>query len=172
MDPDGLILITLGAWAVLRLEKFARHVIDETLRKVGDKVSDKLSTLILDTMGVFEQTASKKISKYHVVMIFPGRPELVLVSERLVGDLGDVVDEVDSKEIGDVLARFGDIFSEAQEISLIREQQSGWTFQHIKTVDGNIIGDWDCYQASIRRWAQLKKLRGGMPVSPAGKPGD
>ena len=172
LDPDGLILITLGAWAVLRLEKFARHVIDETLRKVGDKFSDKLSTLILDTMGVFEQTASKEISKYHVVMIFPGRPELVLVRERLVGDLGDVVDEVDSKEIGDVLARFGDIFSEAQEITLIREQQSGWTFQHIKTVDGNIIGDWDCYQASIRRWAQLKRLRGGMPVSPAGKPGD
>ena len=172
VDPDGLILITLGAWAVLRLEKFARHVIDETLRKVGDRVSDKLSTLILDTMGVFEQTAAKKIEKYHVVMIFPGRPELVLVSERQVGKLSDVVDELESTEIGDVLATYGDMFAEAQEITLIREHKSGWAFQHIKTVDGNIIGDWECYQVSIRRWAQSKELRGGIPVSPAGRPGE
>ena len=172
LDPDGLILITLGAWAVLRLEKFARHVIDETLRKVGDKVSDKLSTLILDATSVFEQTAAKKIEKYHVVTIFPGRPELVLVIERQVGELRDVVDEVGSTEIGDVLAIYGDIFAEAQEVTLIREHKSGWTFQHIKTVDGNIIGDWECYQASIRRWAQSKKLRGGVLVSPAGKPSE
>ena len=172
VDPDGLVLITLGAWAVLRLEKFARHIVDETLRKVGDRVSDKLSNWIIDAIGVFEQTASKEMEKYHVVIIFPGRPELVLVSERLVGEVGDVVDGLDSTEIAGVLARYGDIFSDAQEITLIREQRGGWTFQHIKTVDGNIVGDWECYQASISRWAQLRKLHGGIPVSPAGKPSD
>ena len=169
VDPDGLILITLGAWAFLRLEKFTRYVIDEALRKVGDEISDKLSTLILDTIGAFEQTTSKKMEKYHVVMILPGRPELVLVSERLVGEHGDSIDEIDSAEIGDVLARYGDLFSEAQEIALAREWGE-WIFQHIKTVDGNIIGDWGCYQASIRRWEQLRKSHGGVPVSPAGKP--
>ena len=168
VDPEGLIQITLGAWAFLRLEKFARHVIDETLRKVGDKVSDTLSTMILDAIGVFEQTASKKVDKYHVVIVFPGCPELVLVSERLVSEL-DGLFTVDSAEIGDVLARYGDLLSEAQEVTLIRERRGRWTFQHIKTVDGNIIGDWECYQASIRRWKQLKKAHSGMPVSPAGK---
>ena len=172
LDPDGLILISLGAWFFCRLEKFARHVIDETLRKVGDRVSDKLSNLILDTINVFEQTASTDIERYHVVMIFPGRPELVLISERLVGEIGEVVDELDSTEVGDVLARYGDIFSDAQEITLIRERNCAWTFQHIKTVDGNIVGDWECYQASTRRWEQLRKHHGGVPVSPAGESGE
>ena len=168
VDPDGLILITLGAWAFLRLEKFAHHVIDETLRKVGDKVSDKLSSVILDAIGGFEQTKSNKIAKYYVVIVFPGRPELVLVSERLVNELDEPL-TIDSAEIGDVLARYGDLFPEAQEITLIRGQRGGWTFQHIKTVDGNIIGDWECYQASIRRWSKLRKVHGEMPVSAAGE---
>ena len=172
LDPDGLILITFGAWAILRLEKFGRYVIDETLRKVGDKVSDRLSALILNAMSVFEQTAAKTIEKYHVVMIFPGQPQLVLVSERQVGELGDLVDEVKSTEIGDVLATYGDLFSEAQEISLIRILNGDWSFQHIKTADGNIIGDWECYQASIRRWEQIRKLGGGIPVSPGGRPSE
>lgn len=172
LDPDGLILITLGAWAVLRLEKFARHVIDETLRKVGDRVSDKLSTLILDATRIFEETAAKKIEKYHVVTIFPGRPQLVLVSERQVGELRDVVDEVETTQIGDVLATYGDMFAEAQEVTLIREHKRGWTFQHIKTMDGNIIGDWECYQASVERWAELRNLRRDVPVSPAGRPSE
>ena len=171
VDPDGLILITLGAWAFFRLEKFARHVIDETLRKVGDRVSDKLSNVILDTISVFEQTTSKKIEKYHVVIVFPGHPELVLVSERLVNELDKPL-TIDSAEMGDLLARYGDLFSEAQEITLIREQRGGWKFQHIKTVDGNIVGDWECYQASIERWEQLGKAHRGMHVSPAGKPGE
>ena len=172
LDPDGLILITLGAWAVLRLEKFARHVIDETLRKVGDEVSDRLSALILNAMSVFEQTAPKTLEKYHVVMIFPGQPQLVLVRERHVGELGDMVDEVKSGEIGDVLATYGDLFSESQEITLIRELNGEWSFQHTKTADGNIIGDWECYQASVGRWKQIRKLGGGVPVSPAGRPSE
>lgn len=171
VDPGGLILIALGGWALLRFEKFTRYVIDETLRKVGDRISDKLSTLILNAIGVFEQKKSKKMEKYHVVMILPGRPELVLVSERLVGELGNSFDGIDSAEIGDVLAKYADLLSEAQAITLVRERGK-WTFQHIKTVDGNILGDWDCYQASIERWEQIRKVQGGMPVSPTAKPSE
>ena len=172
VDPYGVILIAMGAWVFRRLEKFARHVIDETLRKVGDKVSDKLSNWILETTGVFEQTASKKMEKYHVVMKFPGRPKLVLVSERLVGEIGGEVDKLHLTEIDDLLARYEDLFSEAQEITLIRKQKGEWKFQHIKTRDGNIIGDWECYQDSVKRWTQLKEAHGEVPVSPAGTSDD
>ena len=104
IDPDGIILISLAAWAAIRLEKFVRHIVDETLRKVGDRVSDRLSELIIETMGMFEKTASATMKRYHLVVVFPGNPELVLISERVVGDRANPVKDLDSKEIGELLA--------------------------------------------------------------------
>ena len=170
IDPGGIILISLAAWASIRLEKFARHIVDETLRKVGDRVSDRLSELIIETMGLFEKTASATMKRYHLVVVFPGIPELVLINERMVGDRGNPVTDLDSRKIGELLAGYGDLLVEAQEITLVKNDQSAWKFQHIKTTDGNIIGDWNCYQASVQRWMELRNVHGQVPGSPAGTP--
>ena len=172
VDPDGIILISLATWAAIRLEKFARHIVDETLRKVGDKVSDRLSELIIETIGAFEKTASATMKRYHLIVVFPGNPELVLISERMAGEVGNPVDHLDSKEIGQVIAGYGDLLVEAQEVTLVKDYDNAWKFQHIKTTDGNIVGDWNCYQASIERWIELRNIHGQVPVSPAGKPDD
>ena len=171
IDPDGIILISLAAWSAIRLEKFARHIVDETLRKVGDRVSDRLSKLIIETIGLFEKTASTTVKRYHLVLVFPGKPELVLIRERMVGEFGNPVEDLDSKEIGEVLAGYGDVLVEAQDITVVKNHEESWKFQHIKTTDGNIVGDWNCYQASVERWIELRSIHGQVPVSPAGKPG-
>ena len=67
--------------------------------------------------------------------------------------------------------RYSDILVEAQEVTLVCERQGGWNLQHIKTVDGNIIGDWRWYQASVKRWTELRERHGNVPVSPGGKRG-
>lgn len=172
IDPDGIILISLATWAAFRLEKFARHTIDETLRKVGDRVSDRLSELILKTTSMFEKTRSVTMKRYHLVVRIPGNPELVLISERMAGQAGNPLGNLDSQEIGDVLAGYGDLLVDAQEITLIKSLEGKWKFQHIKTVDGNIVGDWNCYQASVERWNELRNKHGHVPTSPAGTPDD
>ena len=170
IDPDGIILISLATWAAIRLEKFVRHIADETLRKVGDRVSDRLSELIIETVGTFEKTASAKMKRYHLVVVFPGNPELVLISERKAGEVDNPVEHLKSKEISYILARFGDLLDQAQEITLVKDYDSAWEFQHIKTTDGNIVGDWNCYRASVERWMELTNAHGQVSVSPAGRP--
>lgn len=172
IDPDGIILISLATWAAFRLEKFARHIVDETLRKVGDRVSDRLSELIIETMGMFEKTASATMKRYHLVVAFPGNPELVLIIERMAGQAENPLDDLDSEEVGGVLADYGDLLVDAQEVTLIKSHESKWKFQHIKTADGNIVGDWNCYQASVERWVELRNAHGHAPASLAGTPDD
>ena len=177
VDPEGIMLFSMAGWSVaiwvlIRAERFARHLVDETLRKVGDNASDKLSRLISESMGLFEESVSPRIEKYHVVIVVQGKPDLVLVIERKKGDTSYAIEEYDLKSIGSILEQYSDILTDAQEVTLLKDKMDVWKFQHVKTKNGNIVGNLENYQEAVKQWKRLRRLHGEVGISPAGETND
>ena len=170
IDPMiGYLCIPLGIWTIMRIEKFARHVIDETMRKVGDELSDKWSNLILDILSSFEKSSSKKVSRYHVLVTISGEVDIVFILEREKKKYDDNIDSFKFSDIASVVSCYSDIIENASEITLIQSNEGVWRFSHVKLKDGNIVGDWKNYERSVKRWKEIGDRHGNVSVSPAGK---
>ena len=160
-DPQGAGLLgafgALAIWVGIRVENFVRHTIDETFRKMGDGISDKWSKVILQTLKHYEKAKSKTNKKYIWMLVLQGKPDITLVSERETEENGDGIHGLDLNEIFNEFAKYKDLLTDAQEITLIKAKHGRWKFQHVKTVHGEIIGDWQCYKETRRRWIQMQE---------------
>lgn len=165
----GYLLIYLGIWTLIRFEKFSRHTVDETMRKVGDELSNKWSKVILDIISSFEKSSSKRINTYHALVNIGGEIDLVLVFDRRKHDFNLQLDSFNFSEIADIMSCYSDIIENAQEVTLIQSSDGVWKFHHMKMKDGNIVGDWNNYEKSVKRWKEIRAKYGNVSVSPAGK---
>ena len=146
---------SLAVWTGVRLERFFRYTVDETLRKVGDGISDKWSESILKVLKIYERRKSQTTKKYIWTVTIPGKPDLVLVREQEVGENGGEGQVLDLEEIQEELMHYDDLLPNAQEITLVKVTSGKWRFQHIKTESGDVVADWTSYQEARTRWNQM-----------------
>ncbi|MDE0332711.1 MAG: hypothetical protein OXL41_12660 [Nitrospinae bacterium] len=156
----GYLLISLGIWMLVRFEKFSRHIVDETMRKVGDELSDKWSKSILEILSSFEKSSSKRMNTYHALVTISGEIDLVFVLDRKKQDSSLKLDSFNFSQIASVVSCYSDIIENAQEITLIQSSDGAWKFHHMKMKDGNIVGDWNNYEKSVKRWQELQAKHG------------
>ena len=156
----GYLLIYLGIWMFVRFEKFSRHIVDETMRKVGDELSDKWSKSILEILSSFEKSSSEKVNSYHALVAIGGEIDLVLVFDREKHKSSLKLENFSFSEIANVISCYSDIIGNAQEIMLIKEGDGAWKFHHMKMKDGNIVGDWNNYEKSVKRWKEIRAKHG------------
>ena len=153
-NPEAAALI---AWILRRAEKFARHTIDETLKKVGDDISDYLSSRIKRILRAYTNRRKQDIRPTVVQVIIPGEPELCLLVKI---EPGEEFPTVCRKNIEGELEKYRDVLKEANQIVMARAETNDWQFLYATTQSGKVIGTRECYENT------LKSLRStGLDVS-------
>ena len=148
-------IIGVGAWLGRRGEKFLRYTIDETLRKTGDAISDKLSEKLKKWLGIYNElraTDDREVTSHVIINV---EPQIHLLTRcREIGQ---------NTEIGiDSLCRqlelHQDLLESADSITFARTtKDEEWKLLYITTKSGKVITTEDCYQATLRKRESISK---------------
>lgn len=133
----ALVASAVGLWTSARAKKFFNHTIDETLRKVGDDLSDKLSAKIISVYEAYKRHQAQDERPVVTQIVMPGDVELNLLTrterdEKHQGlNLGSLRREIE---------KYNDLLQDADSITFGREGNSNWKLLYLTTKTGGVIG--------------------------------
>ena len=147
-DPEAAAVASaLGLWMMVRAKRFIDHTIDETLRKVGDDLSDKLSAKIISVYESFKRHQAQDERPVVTKIIMPGDLELNLLTKtehdakRQGMDLGSLRAEIE---------KYSDLLQVADSVTFGREGASNWKFLYLTSKTGKVIGTSECFDRTLR----------------------
>ena len=143
------ILASAGLWIFRRAEKFASYTVDETLRKIGDEISDSWSGKLI---GLFRAYRNHQ----------PEDPRPILSQTFVTVDDADLIllarierDEehprVTLGKLTVAMTKYADLLEDAEEITLNRAENDDWELLYFKTHSGKVIGTKECYERTLQR---------------------
>ena len=146
------LALAIGLWVLRRAELFLRHTIDETLKKVGNTISDDLSTKIKKTLQAYNHHRDADSRPITVKVLIRNDPNLVLLSR--VSPAEDFPC-INLENLATELKKYRDILLHAEEVTFLRTGPDGWKFQYLKTRKGEILGTGECYSRTLERLREV-----------------
>ena len=137
----------VGWWATIRVKKFIDHTVDETLRKIGDDISDRLSAKIISVFGAYKRHQSHDERPVVTQITVPGDIELILLT-RTAHD--SEFQGIDPTSLRAALERFKDVLHCGDSIACGREGNGKWEFLYVTTKAGKVIGTLECFNKTIK----------------------
>lgn len=141
------VLTVVGSWILVRAGKFITHTTDETLKKIGDDISDELSAKVRAVLKSYKRWQSKDDRPVVIQMIVQGDVELNLLT-RTKRD--SEFQDLDLQQLHAEIEKYGDILQEADSITFGREGNADWEFLHMTTKSGKVIGTRSCFERTTR----------------------
>ena len=157
------LALAIGLWVLRRAELFLRHTIDETLKKVGNTISDDLSTKIKKTLQAYNHHRDADSRPITIKVLIRNDPNLVLLSR--VSPAEDF-SCMNLDNLATELKKYRDILLHAEEVTLLRTGPDGWKFQYLKTRKGEILGTGECYSRTLERLREVNAEVPGRRVRP------
>lgn len=158
LGPEPLIqfaisdaaLIGILAWLTMRGEKFLRYTVDETARKLGDAISDKVSERLKKWLGVYNDRRSnddREVTSHIVINVEP-QIHLLTRSHEIERCTHVGIDSLCRQmELHKDL-----LLEDADSVTFARTgHQDEWKFLYITTKSGKVITTEDCYKATVKR---------------------
>ena len=152
--PEASAVFSLvGLWALARVRKFINHTVDETFRKVGDEISDKLSEKIIATFSAYRRHKSPDERPVVTQIVVPGDVELNLVTRTEPGaefqgmDLGLLRAEIE---------KYSDLLQGADSVTFGREGDNNWEFLYLTTKTGEVIGTLECFERTMKTLDEVR----------------
>ena len=141
------VLSTVGWWMFVRAKKFINHTVDETLRKVGDDLSDKLSAKIISVYEAYKRHQAQDERPVVTQIVMPGDVELNLLTktEHDAKHLG-----MDWESLRAEIEKCSDLLQHADSVTFGREGASNWKFLYMTTKTGEVIGTLECFDRTRR----------------------
>ena len=155
LSPDPFIQFVLAnpeltvaiAWILWRVEKFARYTTDETLKKVGDDISDYLSSRIKKILPAYTNRSSEDSRPTAISIINLGEPEIRLLFKiERDGEFPALC----PKKLVEELQKHRHVLKEAASITLARIGTDDWKFLYATTKSGMITGTRECYENTLK----------------------
>lgn len=143
-NPELALIVV---WLLGRAEKFARHTIDETFKKVGDYISGALSTRIIKILKAYKSHRSADNRATVSQIIIPGELELCLLVEIAPDEEFPILC---LKKIRQELEKYRDVLTEANKVVLARVGTNDWKFLFTTTQSGKVIGTRECYENTLK----------------------
>ena len=141
------VATAVGLWAYARVKKFINHTVDESLQKVCDDLSDRLSAKIISVFGAYKRHQSQDERSVVTQIDIPGDVDLILLT-RTESDAD--FQNVDLKQLHSEVEKYGDLLQEADSVTFGREGKGNWELLHMTTVSGKVIGTSSCFERTMR----------------------
>lgn len=146
-DPVAATVVSaIGLWTFIRTKKFIDHTVDETLRKVGDDISDHLSAKIISVFGAYKRHQSKDERPVVTQIDIPGDVEVILLT-RTTHD--SEFHGIDLDSLRAELEKYKDVLHGADSITFGREGSDRWRFLYMTTKAGQVIGSLECFERTM-----------------------
>ena len=146
------VLAVVGRWILVRAGKFITQTTDDTLRKIGDDLSDELSTKVRAVLNSYKRRQSKDVRPVVIQIIVQGDVELNLLTRT---EHDSELQDLDLKQLRAEIEKYKDLLQEADSITFGREGNGDWEFQHMTTKSGKVIGTLSCYERTMKLLAEV-----------------
>ena len=153
--------LAIGVWTFNRIEKFVRYTVDESLRKVGDEVSDIISDKIKDVIRAYRNRQVADERPILVQIVVRGDTDLILLA-RIESE--EEFSGINLEKLTAVIEDVGDLLQNAEEATFAQVGENDWEFLYLKTRSGEVIGTAECYAKSKEKFEDSK----GMSVGTGG----
>ena len=159
-DPGLIATLATGYWVVRRVEKFVSYTVDETLRKLGDGISDSLSGKINEIVKTYRKHRPMDDRPITTKIVVPTNVELILLIKT---QADKEMPAIDFCGLVAEMEKYGDILEKASSATFSRIGNSGWTFEYCTTRSGKVIGSLECYKRT-----EINRERSGLGISIGG----
>ena len=137
--PEMALALT---WVFWRGEKFVRYLVDETLRKVADDLSESLSAKIKRVLHIYHAHRSADDRPCLAQVNIPGDTAIVLLFEN---EAGQEFPPIRLAELMTEMEKYADILPIADSATFLWNEKDGWQFRYMTTPDGKAIGKVEAY---------------------------
>ena len=149
------VLTGVLTWLAFRGEKFLRYTIDETARKMGDTISDKLNEKLKKWLGIYNDLRSTDDREVTSHVIINVEPQVHLLTRS--HDI-DQCTQIGIDSLCRQMELRKDLLEDADSITFARTaKDEEWKFLYITTKSGKVITTGDCYEATVRRRGEIAK---------------
>lgn len=148
-------LAAVLTWTFWRGEKFLRYTIDETLRKVGDDISDVASRRIRNVVNRFEERRAddERAATTHIVV----NGDLTIHLLTKATDIEEQTD-VGLASLCSQLEKYKDLLDSAESLTLSRSNKhEEWQVIYIETESGTVLAVAECYEETVEAYEKLKR---------------
>ena len=144
-------------WIVLRGEKFLRYTVDETTRKVGDVISDKISETLKRWLGTYNGLRSQDDREVTSQITINMEPQINLLTK---GQETEQNTELSIESLCRQMELHQDLLEAADSVTFGRSSKDEeWKFLYIITKSGNVIATEDCYLATLEKVEDIAMTR-------------
>lgn len=161
--PDPLIQFAINypeltaalTWMAWRGEKFLRYTVDQTLRKAGDAISDKVSEKLKKWISSYNKLRSPHGHNVtsHIVINSEPQVHLLTRSEQVERDT-----EVGIESLANQMELHQDLVKDADSITFARTTKNEeWKFLYLTTRSGKIIATEECYLETIDKREEIAR---------------
>ena len=156
----SLILAGAGFWLFRRAEKFTSYTVDETLRKIGDEISDSLSRKLIGFFKAYKKHQTKdRRSILSQTFIAMDDVDLVLLAKM---ERDEDHPQIVLEKLIEEMTRYADMLEDAEEITFNRVGIDDWELLYFKTRSGRVIGTKECYERTLQRSSGNRGVSLGM----------
>lgn len=147
-NPEATaVLAAVGPWILARAGKFITHTVDETLRKIGDDLSDELSAKVRSIHKSYKSRQSGDDRSVVTQIIVQGDTELNLLTRT---ERAEEFQNIDLKQLRAEIEKYRDLIQEADSVTFGREGNGGWEFLFMTTKLGKVIGTYSCFKRTMK----------------------
>ena len=163
LTPEPLIQFAVSdvvfggilVWLAFRGEKFLRYTVDETARKMGDAISDKVSEKLKKWLGAYNElrsTDGRAVTSHVIINV---EPQINLLTRS--HDI-DQCTHIGIDSLCRQMELHKDLLADADSATFARTaQEEEWKFLYITTKSGKVITTEECYKATARRREEIAK---------------
>lgn len=152
---SDVVLIGVLIWSLRRGEKFLRYTIDETARKTGDAISDKLSEKIKKLLGVYDEHRSADTREVTSQIIINVEPQINLLTR--CHEIGENT-EIGIESLCRQMELHQDLLEGADSVTFARTSKDDeWKFLYATTKSGKVVASEDCYADTLRRREEIAR---------------
>lgn len=146
-NPDVSSALAIAGWSLWRVEKFVRYIIDETLRKAADEISDSWSGKLIDFLKAYKSRQPKDDRPTVSQIILPTDDALLVLLARIERD--EEYPRLNFEKLTAEMSKYADLLEDAEEVTFARKGTDDWEFVHLKTKSGKVIGTRACYEKTL-----------------------
>lgn len=156
-NPEAAtVLAVVGPWILARAGKFITHTTDETLRKVGDDLSDRLSAKIISVYESYKRHQAQDERPVVIQIVMPGDVELNLLSRT---EHDAKFQNIALKQLRAGIEKYRDLIQEADSVTFGREGDGNWEFLYLTTKTGKVIGTFECFDRTVKLLNEISQSR-------------
>ena len=141
-------LAAIGIWAFKRAKKFVTYTVDESMKKVGDELSDTISAKLNGIVRHYVTRKEQDNRPTTTQITIPGDLELNLIIET---EADKEIPIINFNRLVDTVTKFGDILEQADSATFMLSKTENWKLQYLTTKSGETIGTKECYDRTIEQ---------------------